>query len=149
MVEEKVPVEEESYFGMRKQRRTKRDISDKDEARAQYLSSLFNYKPDSTKPMYLGVSNDEEKATPLKLTYKLQPGKALAEKLLDKKWILSCDVYYICSGNLYQKGRKDKNTVTVSIIIDDHKEKKTYAAFMGTPGVYRYGEDVSKEYNGL
>lgn len=163
MVEEKSPIEEESYFsegledaedqedssGRRRQRRTKRDISDKDEARAQYLSSLFQYQPNSTKPMYLGVSNDEQKTTPLNLTYKLQSGKALAEKLLDKKWVLSCDVYYICSGNLYQKGRKDKNTVTVSIIIDDHKDKKTYAASMGTPGVYRYGEDVAQEFNGL
>ena len=122
-----------------------KDVQSKDEAEAEYLAYTFFYQPNAKEPIVLGVNGQE-----LKTTYPLATGKELSQKLLDKSWITGCDCYYICSGNIDKKATDNKkNSITVSLIIDDHNAKKTYCCTLKTPGVYQYGSGTNQIVDGL
>ena len=97
------------------------------------VSRTFFYQPDSEDPIYLSVNHNK-----LNLKYKVRPGKELSQKLSEDGWIESCDVYYVVSGNDQLKSKDIRNTFTVSMVIDDHKNKATYITTLRTPGTYEY-----------
>lgn len=123
-----------------------KDVQSSDEALGNYLSSTFFYSVDpKTRQTPVTLAVNEQK---LQTTYPIKPAKELGEKLLDKKWIYTCDCYYVCSGNIEKKGTKNKDAITVSLIIDDHKTKSTYVCFLRTPGKYKYGASSNQYING-
>lgn len=123
------------------------DVQSEEEALADYLSTTFFYAVDpkrSNTPVTLSVNQ-----TKLNTTYEIKPAKQLSQKLSsDRKWINTCDCYYVCSGNLDKKGHSNYDAITVSLVIDDHKEKATYVCFLKTPGKYKYGKSVNQYHDG-
>lgn len=97
------------------------------------ISRTFFYQPESEDSIYLSVNHNK-----LALKYKVHPGKELSQKLSEDGWIESCDVYYVVSGNDQLKSDDIRNTFTVSMVIDDHKNKSTYITTLRTPGTYEY-----------
>ena len=102
---------------------------DKEEVYRRLLDSTFFYMPDSTKVIDLVVDN-----TKLNFKYPVKPNSELNEKLTKPGWFSSTNKYYVVSG----KNNRDKNSFTVSLIIEDAKSKSTYITAMRTPSNYEY-----------
>lgn len=113
------------------------NVEDKDQAEREYLGYSFFYQPKATDKINLSI-NDAQTEANINTTYELGTGSELAQKLLDKEWINRCECYYVCHGNIKEKGLNNADAISVALFIDDHEGKKTYVCSMKTPGKYSY-----------
>lgn len=122
-------------------RKSKKDAQARDEA-YDYVSSTFFYQPDATEPMKLRIGGKD-----IKLPYKLGNGRQFAERLLEKGWLEerfeNNKVYYVVTqaeDAAYKKnGRtaeQDRDTFTVTLIVQDDENKCCYASSLRQLGKY-------------
>lgn len=130
-------------------KKSKKDAQARDEA-YDYVSSTFFYKPDATEPMKLRIGGKD-----IKLPYKLGTGRQFAQRLIEKGWLEECykngKVYYVVTQSedaAYKKnGRtaeQDRDTFTVTLIVQDDENKCCYASSLRQLGKYvSLGYDVN------
>lgn len=104
-------------------------IDNKEEIYRNLLSSTFFYNNTSTDIINLSVDG-----TQLKFKYPIKSNSELSKKLTQKGWFESTKKYYVVSG----KNGSDKNSFTVSLVIEDEAGKSTYITTMKTPSNYTY-----------
>ena len=97
-----------------------------------YQNSRYNNEGKEYGPVRITVRG---KDVPFK--YPIQEGYKLAQKLTQKGWFESTQKFYIVHGNDEKYGFNPQ-TYSISLVIYDHNEKKTYIASMRTPAVYSY-----------
>lgn len=123
----------------------KDNTESKDRVRTHYTGTNFLYDPKSDKVGYPRIVRNVGEKDPVQLKFKhaVKTGKELSEKLLQKGWINTCDVYYVVSGTV-EDGKDAHDNLTVSLVIDDDKNNATYLLAMRTPGVHEYLMDPTK-----
>lgn len=111
-------------------------VQNSDQAKRDFLSQTFFYNNKATQPPYLRVNRED-----VHLDYPIQTGAQLAQKLLQKGWFEKTTKFYVVSGNT----TTNADELTVSMVIYDEEEKKSYVTYMRTPS----GEDLTKLTNSL
>lgn len=123
----------------------------KDAVERDFISQTFFYQNSR-------YNNEGKEYGPVRITvrgkdvsfeYPIQEGYKLAQKLIQKGWFESTQKFYIVHGN-DEKYQFNPQAYSISLIIYDHDEKKTYIASMRTPAIYSYIDKYGKEleYNG-
>lgn len=123
----------------------------KDAVERDFISQTFFYQNSR-------YNNEGKEYGPVRITvrgkdvsfkYPIQEGYKLAQKLTQKGWFESTQKFYIVHGN-DEKYQFNPQAYSISLIIYDHNEKKTYIASMRTPAIYSYIDKYGKEleYNG-
>ena len=111
----------------------------KDAVERDFISQTFFYQNSR-------YNNEGKEYGPVRITvrgkdvsfkYPIQEGYKLAQKLTQKGWFESTQKFYIVHGNDEKYGFNPQ-TYSISLVIYDHNEKKTYIASMRTPAVYSY-----------
>ena len=117
-------------------------IDNKEDVYRNLLSSTFFYNNTSTDIINLSVDG-----TQLKFKYPIKSNSELSKKLTQKGWFESTKKYYVVSG----KNRSDKNSFTVSLVIEDEAGKSTYITTMKTPSNYTYtdSQGFARKEDGL
>lgn len=111
-------------------------VQNSDQAKRDFLSQTFFYNNKATQPPYLRVNRKD-----VHLDYPIQTGAQLAQKLSQKGWFEKTTKFYVVSGNT----TTNADELTVSMVIYDEEEKKSYVTYMRTPS----GEDLTKLTNSL
>lgn len=111
-----------------------------------YQNSRYNNEGKEYGPVRITVRG---KDVSFKENYPIQEGYKLAQKLTQKGWFESTQKFYIVHGNDEKYGFNPQ-TYSISLVIYDHNEKKTYIASMRTPAVYSYIDKhgVELKYDG-
>lgn len=104
-------------------------IDNKEDVYRNLLAATFFYNNTSTDIINLSVDG-----TQLKFKYPIKSNSELSKKLTQKGWFESTKKYYVVSG----KNGSDKNSFTVSLVIEDEAGKSTYITTMKTPSNYTY-----------
>lgn len=109
-----------------------------------YQNSRYNNEGEEYGPVRIAVRGKD-----MSFKYPIQEGYKLAQKLTQKGWFESTQKFYIVSGN-DEKYQFNPQAYSISLVIYDHNEKKTYIASMRTPAIYSYIDKYGKEleYNG-
>ena len=109
-----------------------------------YQNSRYNKEGEEYGPVRITVRGKD-----MSFKYPIQEGYKLAQKLTQKGWFESTQKFYIVHGN-DEKYQFNPQAYSISLIIYDHDEKKTYIASMRTPAIYSYVDKYGKEleYNG-
>lgn len=111
----------------------------KDAVERDFISQTFFYQNSR-------YNNEGKEYGPVRITvrgkdvsfkYPIQEGYKLAQKLTQKGWFESTQKFYIVHGNDEKYGFNPQ-TYSISLVIYDNNEKKTYIASMRTPAVYSY-----------
>lgn len=97
-----------------------------------YQNSRYNREGKEYGPVRITVRGKD-----VSFKYPIQEGYKLAQKLTQKGWFESTQKFYIVHGN-DEKYQFKPQTYSISLVIYDHNEKKTYIASMRTPAVYSY-----------
>ena len=111
-------------------------VQNSDQVKRDFLSQTFFYNNKATQPPYLRVNGKD-----VHLKYPIQTGAQLAQKLLQKGWFEKTTKFYVVSGNT----TTNADELTVSMVIYDEEEEKSYVTYMRTPS----GEDLTKLTNSL
>lgn len=111
-------------------------VQNSDQAKRDFLSQTFFYNNKATQPPYLRVNGKD-----VHLDYPIQTGAQLAQKLSQKGWFEKTTKFYVVSGNT----TTNADELTVSMVIYDKEEKKSYVTYMRTPS----GEDLTRLVNSL
>ena len=111
-------------------------VQNSDQAKRDFLSQTFFYNNKATQPPYLRVNGKD-----VNLDYPIQTGAQLAQKLSQKGWFEKTTKFYVVSGNT----TTNADELTVSMVIYDKEEEKSYVTYMRTPS----GEDLTKLTNSL
>ena len=111
----------------------------KDAVERDFISQTFFYQNSR-------YNNGGKEYGPVRITvrgkdvsfkYPIQEGYKLAQKLTQKGWFESTQKFYIVHGN-DEKYQFNPQAYSISLVIYDNNEKKTYIASMRTPAVYSY-----------
>lgn len=111
-------------------------VQNSDQVKRDFLSQTFFYNRKATQPPYLRVNRKD-----VHLKYPIQTGAQLAQKLSQKGWFEKTTKFYVVSGNT----TTNIDELTVSMVIYDEEEEKSYVTYMRTPS----GEDLIKLTNSL
>lgn len=109
-----------------------------------YQNSRYNKKGEEYGPVRITVHGKD-----VSFKYPIQEGYKLAQKLTQKGWFESTQKFYIVHGN-DEKYQFNPQAYSISLVIYDNNEKKTYIASMRTPAIYSYIDKrgVELEHNG-
>lgn len=109
-----------------------------------YQNSRYNKKGEEYGPVRITVRGKD-----VSFKYPIQEGYKLAQKLTQKGWFESTQKFYIVHGN-DEKYQFNPQAYSISLVIYDNNEKKTYIASMRTPAIYSYIDKrgVELEHNG-
>lgn len=109
-----------------------------------YQNSRYNKKGEEYGPVRITVRGKD-----VSFKYPIQEGYKLAQKLTQKGWFESTQKFYIVHGN-DEKYQFNPQAYSISLVIYDNNEKKTYIASMRTSAIYSYIDKrgVELEHNG-
>lgn len=111
-------------------------VQNSDQVKRDFLSQTFFYNNKATQVPYLRVNGKD-----VHLKYPIQTGAQLSQKLSEKGWFEKTTKFYVVTGNT----TTNADELTVSMVIYDEEEKKSYVTYMRTPS----GEDLTKLTNSL
>lgn len=111
-------------------------VQNSDQVKRDFLSQTFFYNNKATQAPYLRVNGKD-----VRLKYPIQTGAQLSQKLSEKGWFEKTTKFYVVTGNT----TTNADELTVSMVIYDEEEKKSYVTYMRTPS----GEDLTKLTNSL
>lgn len=111
-------------------------VQNSDQVKRDFLSQTFFYNNKATQAPYLRVNGKD-----VHLDYPIQTGAQLSQKLSEKGWFEKTTKFYVVTGNT----TTNADELTVSMVIYDEEEKKSYVTYMRTPS----GEDLTKLTNSL
>ena len=111
-------------------------VQNSDQVKRDFLSQTFFYNSKATQAPYLRVNGED-----VHLDYPIQTGAQLAQKLFQKGWFEKTTKFYVVTG----KTTTNIDELTVSMVIYDEEEEKSYVTYMRTPS----GEDLTKLTNSL
>ena len=111
-------------------------VQNSDQVKRDFLSQTFFYNSKATQAPYLRVNGED-----VHLDYPIQTGAQLAQKLFQKGWFEKTTKFYVVTG----KTTTNIDELTISMVIYDEEEEKSYVTYMRTPS----GEDLTKLTNSL
>lgn len=111
-------------------------VQNSDQVKRDFLSQTFFYNNKATQAPYLRVNGKD-----VHLDYPIQTGAQLSQKLSEKGWFEKTTKFYVVTGNT----TTNADELTISMVIYDEEEKKSYVTYMRTPS----GEDLTKLTNSL
>ena len=111
-------------------------VQNSDQVKRDFLSQTFFYNNKATQAPYLRVNGKD-----VRLKYPIQTGAQLSQKLSQKGWFEKTTKFYVVTGNT----TTNTDELTVSMVIYDEEEKKSYVTYMRTPS----GDDLTKLTNSL
>lgn len=111
-------------------------VQNSDQVKRDFLSQTFFYNNKATQPPYLRVNGED-----VRLRYTIQTGAQLSQKLSEKGWFEKTTKFYVVTGNT----TTNADELTVSMVIYDEEEKKSYVTYMRTPS----GDDLTNLTNSL
>ena len=111
-------------------------VQNSDQVKRDFLSQTFFYNNKATQAPYLRINGKD-----VRLKYPIQTGAQLSQKLSQKGWFEKTTKFYVVTGNT----TTNADELTVSMVIYDEEEKKSYVTYMRTPS----GEDLTKLTNSL
>lgn len=111
-------------------------VQNSDQVKRDFLSQTFFYNNKAIQAPYLRVNGKD-----VHLDYPIQTGAQLSQKLSEKGWFEKTTKFYVVTGNT----TTNADELTISMVIYDEEEKKSYVTYMRTPS----GEDLTKLTNSL
>lgn len=111
-------------------------IQNSDQVKRDFLSQTFFYNNKATQAPYLRVNGKD-----VRLKYPIQTGAQLSQKLSQKGWFEKTTKFYVVTGNT----TTNADELTVSMVIYDEEEEKSYVTYMRTPS----GDDLTNLTNSL
>ena len=111
-------------------------VQNSDQVKRDFLSQTFFYNNKATQAPYLRVNGKD-----VRLKYPIQTGAQLSQKLSQKGWFEKTTKFYVVTGNT----TTNADELTISMVIYDEEEKKSYVTYMRTPS----SEDLTKLTNSL
>lgn len=111
-------------------------VQSSDQVKRDFLSQTFFYNNKATQAPYLRVNGKD-----VRLKYPIQTGAQLSQKLSQKGWFEKTTKFYVVTGNT----TTNADELTVSMVIYDEEEKKSYVTYMRTPS----GDDLTNLTNSL
>ena len=111
-------------------------VQNSDQVKRDFLSQTFFYNNKATQAPYLRINGKD-----VHLKYPIQTGAQLSQKLSQKGWFEKTTKFYVVTGNT----TTNADELTVSMVIYDEEEKKSYVTYMRTPS----GDDLTNLTNSL
>ena len=111
-------------------------VQNSDQVKRDFLSQTFFYNNKATQAPYLRVNGKD-----VRLKYPIQTGAQLSQKLSQKGWFEKTTKFYVVTGNT----TTNADELTVSMVIYDEEEEKSYVTYMRTPS----GDDLTNLTNSL
>lgn len=111
-------------------------VQNSDQVKRDFLSQTFFYNNKATQAPYLRVNGKD-----VHLDHPIQTGAQLSQKLSEKGWFEKTTKFYVVTGNT----TTNADELTVSMVIYDKEEKKSYVTYMRTPS----GKDLTRLVNSL